>query len=66
MEVGDIEDVVAGLGAPPGLRLPINAVAVKPKRRSRADRVRGELLTNPLVPGTQVRDAKFNFSSLID
>lgn len=56
MEVGDIEDVVAGLGAPPGLRLPINAVAVKPKRTSRADRLRGELLSNPLVPGTQVRN----------
>ncbi|KAJ4756642.1 Threonylcarbamoyladenosine tRNA methylthiotransferase [Rhynchospora pubera] len=51
--VGDIEDAVAGLGAPPGLRLPINAVAVKPKRSSRADRVRGQPLSTPLVPGTQ-------------
>ncbi|KAJ3675206.1 hypothetical protein LUZ60_004248 [Juncus effusus] len=50
----DIEDVGAGFGSPPGLRLPINAVAVKPKRRSRPELLRGEILSpGPLVPGTQ-------------
>ncbi|WVZ85721.1 hypothetical protein U9M48_032611 [Paspalum notatum var. saurae] len=53
----DIEDVLgpAGLsggGAPPGLRLPLAAVAVKPKRRS--SRVAQEpLQPDARIPGTQ-------------
>ena len=57
-EMEDIEDVLgpAGLsggGAPPGLRLPLAAVAVKPKRR--LSRV-AQTPTQPeaRIPGTQV------------
>ncbi|XP_073003334.1 uncharacterized protein [Typha latifolia] len=49
----DIEDVVLA-GAPPGFRLPINAVGVKPKQKPKARRIRGDPISpNPLIPGTQ-------------
>ncbi|OAY64730.1 Threonylcarbamoyladenosine tRNA methylthiotransferase [Ananas comosus] len=49
----DIEDVVVA-GAPPGLRLPLTAVVVKPKKKPRARSIRGDPLSrNPLIPGTQ-------------
>ncbi|XP_008807670.1 threonylcarbamoyladenosine tRNA methylthiotransferase-like [Phoenix dactylifera] len=47
----DIEDVVAA-GAPPGLRLPLTAVGMKPKKKPRV-RLVGDPLSNPQIPGTQ-------------
>ncbi|KAG1331107.1 putative threonylcarbamoyladenosine tRNA methylthiotransferase [Cocos nucifera] len=47
----DIEDVVAA-GAPPGLRLPLTAVGVKPRKKPRA-RLTRDPLSNPQIPGTQ-------------
>ncbi|XP_010912525.1 uncharacterized protein [Elaeis guineensis] len=47
----DIEDVVA-TGAPPGLRLPLTAVGMKPKKKPRA-RLTRDPLSNPQIPGTQ-------------
>ncbi|RRT47398.1 hypothetical protein B296_00042442, partial [Ensete ventricosum] len=49
----DIEDLV-GAGAPPGLRLPVAAVGIKPKRKPKARLVRDPVDTGPQVPGTQV------------
>ncbi|KAI3431879.1 uncharacterized protein J3R85_007746 [Psidium guajava] len=59
----DIEDLVAGGGAPPGFRLPLTAVGVKPKRsRNRPDKLGDEkrsLVKDSVVshssniPGTQ-------------
>ncbi|KAJ8458346.1 hypothetical protein OPV22_031272 [Ensete ventricosum] len=48
----DIEDLV-GAGAPPGLRLPVAAVGIKPKRKPKARLVRDPVDTGPQVPGTQ-------------
>uniref|UniRef100_A0A0D9W544 Threonylcarbamoyladenosine tRNA methylthiotransferase n=1 Tax=Leersia perrieri TaxID=77586 RepID=A0A0D9W544_9ORYZ len=60
MEMEDIEDVLgpaglAGGGAPPGLRLPLAAVAVKPKRprSSRVAQTRPQ--PEARIPGTQVQ-----------
>jgi threonylcarbamoyladenosine tRNA methylthiotransferase CDKAL1 len=61
----DIEDVLgpAGLsggGAPPGLRLPLAAVAVKPKRRS--SRVaQAPPQPEARIPGTQVTPSLAGF-----
>lgn len=51
----DIEDLV-GAGAPPGLRLPVTAVGIKPKRKPKARLVRDPVDPGPQVPGTQVLD----------
>ncbi|CAL9041102.1 uncharacterized protein LOC135622783 [Musa acuminata AAA Group] len=48
----DIEDLV-GAGAPPGLRLPVTAVGIKPKRKPKARLVRDPVDPGPQVPGTQ-------------
>jgi threonylcarbamoyladenosine tRNA methylthiotransferase CDKAL1 len=60
MEMEDIEDVlgpagIAGGGAAPGLRLPLAAVAVKPKRprSSRVAQTRPQ--PEARIPGTQVK-----------
>ncbi|XP_068662607.1 uncharacterized protein [Aristolochia californica] len=48
----DIEDVVVG-GAPPGLRLPLVAVGMKPKKQ-RARKINGATVSSSLqIPGTQ-------------
>uniref|UniRef100_A0A453C0E1 Uncharacterized protein n=1 Tax=Aegilops tauschii subsp. strangulata TaxID=200361 RepID=A0A453C0E1_AEGTS len=54
----DIEDVLgpagfSGGGAPPGLRLPLSTVAVKPKRRS-SKLVQTQPQPDARIPGTQV------------
>lgn len=55
----DIEDVVDG-GAPPGLRLPLEAVVVKP-RRPRARKLEEPLSPSLQIPGTQVFSHAFLF-----
>ncbi|XP_077247576.1 methylthiotransferase [Tasmannia lanceolata] len=47
----DIEDVVAG-GAPPGLRLPLMTVGMKPKK-TKARKIQDPLTPSPQIPGTQ-------------
>ncbi|WOL12916.1 threonylcarbamoyladenosine tRNA methylthiotransferase [Canna indica] len=48
----DIEDLV-GAGAPPGLRLPVTSVGVKPKRKPKARLLHDPVSSNPQIPGTQ-------------
>ncbi|KAG0470972.1 hypothetical protein HPP92_015518 [Vanilla planifolia] len=48
----DIEDVIAS-GAPPGLRLPITAVRIKPRRKSNARLVPDPIHPSPQIPGIQ-------------
>lgn len=47
----DIEDLVAGAGAPPGFRLPLNAVGVNHKKK-KSNRL-SQTPLSPKIPGTQ-------------
>lgn len=49
----DIEDVVGASGAPPGFRLPLSAVGMKPKK-PKARVINATLTATPNIPGTQV------------
>eukprot|EP00268_Persea_americana_P002934 TRINITY_DN10883_c0_g1_i3.p1 TRINITY_DN10883_c0_g1~~TRINITY_DN10883_c0_g1_i3.p1 ORF type:complete len:625 (+),score=114.42 TRINITY_DN10883_c0_g1_i3:196-2070(+) len=48
----DIEDVVGASGAPPGFRLPLSAVGMKPKK-PKARVINATLTATPNIPGTQ-------------
>jgi hypothetical protein len=48
----DIEDLVVGAGAPPGFRLPLNAVGVSLKKK-KSNKL-SQTLPSPKIPGTQV------------
>lgn len=60
-EMEDIEDLVAVGGAPPGFRLPLTTVGVKPKKKRQGSKLNGSVdsakLSSPSnsIPGTQVR-----------
>ncbi|XP_062164432.1 uncharacterized protein LOC133871087 isoform X2 [Alnus glutinosa] len=47
----DIEDLVVGAGAPPGFRLPLNAVGVSLKKK-KSNKL-SQTLPSPKIPGTQ-------------
>lgn len=61
-QMEDIEDLLAGSGgggAPPGFRLPINAVGVNPKYNKNKPRLHDNHLSktgslSPKIPGTEV------------
>jgi hypothetical protein len=56
----DIEDLVVGAGAPPGFRLPLNAVGVSLKKK-KSNKL-SQTLPSPKIPGTQV---SLSLSSLL-
>lgn len=70
-QMEDIEDLLVGSGAggaPPGFRLPINAVGVNPKCNKKKPRLHNNHLSktdspSPKIPGTEVL-SHFFFGSL--
>lgn len=65
----DIEDLVATGGAPPGFRLPLTTVVVKPKKKKRSSKFNGSVdsakffpSSDNIIPGTQVRPSHLSFS----
>ncbi|KAL5715744.1 tRNA (N(6)-L-threonylcarbamoyladenosine(37)-C(2))-methylthiotransferase [Ranunculus cassubicifolius] len=49
----DIEDMLAGGGAPPGFRLPLMTVGINPKQQNTINKNKKKKNLNPQIPGTQ-------------